>query len=74
MVIILIDTGFFVIQRAFRDIYFAADDGLDSGLFRFLVKFNGSVKGAVVGDGERIHFKFCRARDEFVNFRQAVKQ
>src|ERR1700730_8530598 len=49
-----------VLVRARGDISLAADDRLDAGTLRFLIKFNRSEKIAVIGHSHRRHFEFRR--------------
>ena len=65
----------FLFQAASRgDINFATDNGLDPLVQRRLVKINGAVENAVVGDAERGKFQFVRFFHQFVQTAGPIEQ
>jgi hypothetical protein len=75
MVVIFIG-GIAAEATARGDINLTANDGLDAGLFSSLVKLDGTVHDAVVGDGQAIHTQFFsllhEPRDTAHTIQQAV--
>lgn len=65
---------FFVGVRTLADVGFHADNGFDVGFLAGLVKFDGSVHNAMIGDGGRFHFEVFECGDEVVDFGKAVEE
>ena len=57
-----------------RKIDLTADDGVNTLGLCLLIKSYGTVHNAVVGNGDRIHPKFLRAPDEFLDPTRAIQQ
>ena len=57
-----------------RDIDLAADDRLHALRDRFLVKINDAIHRAVIRDGDRVHARRLRRRDELRDAARAVEQ
>ena len=62
------------VKPRLRNIYFAADNGLDIHFLRLLVKINCAIHYAVVGNGNAVHAKFFGTRQKQIYFGGAVKQ
>ena len=58
MIRTVVNSGAFVKTAVRSHIRFHADNGFKTGFFRFLIKFNGSVKVAVVGQSQGLHTQF----------------
>src|SRR5205809_852066 len=63
-----------IFVRAWRDVGFAADDRLDPGALCFLIKFDRTVKVAVIGHRDRGHFEFGRFLHQLFYSNSAVEQ
>jgi len=73
-VVILLIGGGFAGAAIGSDVYLAADDGLDARLGRFLVKLDGAVHHAVVGNCQGIHAQFLRPRYQLGDAAHAIEQ
>ena len=56
-----------------RDVYLAADNGLDAGVAAGGIEIHNAVEGAVVGDGQRIHAQLASAGDQLRDAADAVE-
>ncbi len=74
MIPLIIHTMVLVAHVAGRDIEFRADDGFDTRPFCFLVKFNGAVEVAVIGERQRIHARLSRVAHQIIYFGESVQQ
>ena len=62
------------VKPRLRNINLAANNGLDIHFLRLLIKINGTVHHAVVGNGNAVHAEFFGTRQQQIYFRGAVKQ
>ena len=61
VIALVVNARVFIMHAVCCNIHFAADNRFYSGLLRLLIKFYCSVQIAMIGERQRIHFKFCRA-------------
>src|SRR5580704_15542562 len=66
--------GLLVVAAARGDIDFAADDGFDALVAGGLVKINGAIEDAVVGDGKSGELEFVGTLHEPVEPAGAIEQ
>src|SRR5438874_726975 len=63
-----------IFMRMGRYVRFAADDRLDAGALRFLIKFNCTIEIAVIGHRDRRHFKSGRLFHQLFHSNGAIQQ
>jgi hypothetical protein len=71
---VLLVAGILLKPAARGDVGLVADDRVDARLLRGVVKFEGAVEVAVVGDRQGVHPEFDRAAHEPVDGARAVEQ